>query len=318
MRRIIPTWSPAFGAALLISMAAHTGYAATSSVELAAGGLSFAANPSIIIERHDLVISPDMITVTYAMRNESQSTQALVVTFALPELDANAVADSELVLPSDTPTNYVQFQPRVDGQAVVFNVEQRATALGLDVTDILKRVGIPLFPFGNGAAAKLTELTDSDRIDLLERGVLKEDGTSIVASWTLKTVAHWRQTFAPDQTITITQSYRPIVGTAGLQPETLQTQRKRSCVTPEFEKALTQLPSEGGIGPRLTSVGFLATAGADGLGPARRYRMIIETSDRLMIASTCRDGLKRTGPMQFEWTTSDHVSDEDLHVLFAR
>ena len=318
MRRIIPSWSPAVGAALLISMSAHIGHAATTSVELAAGGLSFAANPSIILERQDLVISPDTITVTYALRNTSTSTQALVVTFALPELDANAVADSELVLPTDTPTNYVQFQPRVDGQAVAFGVEQRATALGLDITDTLKRVGIPLFPFGTGAAAKLTELVDADRIDLLERGALKEDGTSIVASWTLKTVAHWRQAITAGQTITITQAYRPIVGTAGLQPDSLQVHRKRSCVTPAFETALAQLPSEGGVGPLLTSVGFMATVGADNLGPARRYRLIIETSDRLMIAATCRDGLKRTGPMQFEWTTSDHVPDEDLHVLFAR
>lgn len=299
-------------------MAAHTGYAAAGSVELAAGGLSFAANPSIIIERQVLVISPDTITVTYALRNNAQSAQALVVTFALPELDANAVADSELVLPSDTPTNYVQFQPRVDGQAVTYNVEQRATALGLDITDTLKRVGIPLFPFGTGAAAKLTELVDSDRIELLERGVLKEDGTSIVASWTLRSIAHWRQTFLSGQTTTITQTYRPIVGTAGLKPETMQLHRKRSCVTPAFETALAQLPSEGGIGPVLTSVGFLATVGTDTLGPARRYRLIIETSDRMMIASTCREGLKRTGPMQFEWTTSDHTPDEDLHVLFAR
>ena len=74
-------------------MSAHIGHAATTSVELAAGGLSFAANPSIILERQDLVISPDTITVTYALRNSAQATQALVVTFALPELDANAVVE---------------------------------------------------------------------------------------------------------------------------------------------------------------------------------------------------------------------------------
>ena len=318
MHRFVSSHFPAAIAAWAMLVSATAGYAAETSVEVAAGGLAFAGNPSITLEQQDVLITADAITISYELRNKAQSAQAILVTFALPELDANAVADAELILPSAEPANYVQFLPKADGQPVAFKIEHRAIALGLDVTSSLNSAGIPLFPFGSGAAAKLADLGSAERLDLLERGILKEDGPAAVAAWTLKTVAYWRQTFAPQQTITVVLSYRPIAGIAVYNPETLQTLRKRTCVTPAIERAIAQLPSEGGVAPVLTSVGFLASAGADLLGPARRFRMIIETSDRLTIVATCREGLVRTGPMQLEWTASDHIHEDDLHVLFAR
>ena len=291
---------------------------AEGSVELPAGGLAFAANPSVTIEQQDLVIGSASIAVTYTLRNAAQSPQSIVVTFSLPELDASALADGEVTLPAAEPTNYIQFSPKVDGQAPAVKVEQRAIALGLDVSSTLTAAGIPLFPFGTTSASKLSDLSAADRLDLLERGILKEEGSAVVAAWTLKTVAYWRQTFAPGQTITIANSYRPISGAAPSRPEALPTLRKRFCLSTAQEAAIAKLPVEGGVAPTATSVAYLTTAGADQLGPARRFRMLIETNDQLTIVAMCRDGLKRTGPMQLEWTGTEHTLDEDMHILFVR
>lgn len=293
-------------------------FAAESSVELAAGGLSFAANPSISMERQDVLVSPDMITLTYTLHNDAQLPQAILITFALPELDTNAVTDGEVILPSADPNNYVQFSPKVDGQAPPFKIEQRATALGLDVSNTLASAGIALFPFGSASSSKLSELSAADRLAFLERGILKEEGSSVVAAWTLKTVAHWRQVLPAGQQINIVHTYRPITGVTSYKTETLQSSRRRSCLTEAQETAIAKLPTEGGVAPTFTSVGFLAASGSDQLGPARRFRILIETADQLTIVATCRDGMKRTGPTQLEWTATDHVLDEDLQILFVR
>jgi Domain of unknown function (DUF4424) len=292
--------------------------AADGSNELPAGGLAFAANPSIAIEQQDIQLSRDLITLTYALRNDAQSQQTIVIAFTLPELDTNAVSDGEVILPSADPANFVQFSPQVDGQAPSFRVEQRALALGLDVSDVLARHHIPLFPFAGASQGKLAELNASDRLDLLERGILKEDGSAVVAAWTLRTVAYWRQSLQAGQKINIAISYRPIAGVASYKAETLQSQRKRACLTAAQEAAIAKLPTEGGVAPTLTSVGLLASNGGDQLGPARRMRILIEAGDQSTIVATCRDGLKRTGPTQLEWTATDHLLDEDLHVLFVR
>ena len=291
---------------------------AEGSVELPAGGLAFAANPSITIEQQDLVIGSASIALTYALRNAAQSQQSILITFSLPELDASALADGEVTLPSAEPSNYIQFSLKVDGQAPAVKVEQRAIALGLDDSSTLTAAGIPLFPFGMTAASKLSDLSAADRLDLLERGILKEDGSAVVAAWTLKTVAYWRQTFAPGQTITIAHSYRPISSAAPHRPEALPGLRKRFCLSATQEVSITKLPVEGGVAPTATSIAYLATTGADQLGPARRFRMLIETNDQLTIVAMCRDGLKRTGPMQLEWTGTEHTLDEDIHILFVR
>ena len=301
-----------------VAIGSAPGIAAGGSNELPAGGLSFAANPSISIEQQDIQLSRDLITLNYTLRNDAQSPQAILIAFSLPELDTSALSDGEVILPSAEPANFVQFTLEVDGQMPSYNVEQRALALGLDVSPVLTRNRIPYFPFAASSQDKLAGLSAGERLDLLERGILKEEGPAVVAAWTLKTVAYWRQSLQAGQKINIVVSYRPIVGVASYKTETLQSLRKRSCLSEAQEVAIAKLPAEGGIAPTFTSVGLLAANGGDQLGPAHRIRILIETGDQSTIVATCREGLKRTGPTQLEWTATDYLLDEDLHVSFVR
>ncbi len=292
--------------------------AAEISTEVGAGGLSFAANPSIKIEQQDVLITPDRITVTYTLRNEANSQQSIYVSFALPDLDANAVIEGEVALAAADSINFVQFATTADGQPITVLTEQRATALGLDVTNLLSVSGIPQMPTADGLPARLEALTEAQRIGLLERGILKEDGTSLVPAWSVKTVAYWRQSFAPEQTTTIQHSYRPIAGISAFRTDALPNLRKRACITAAHETAIAKLPSSASGAPTLTSITYAATSSADALGPARRFRLIVESGDPLTVIATCRDGLKQTGPMQFDWNANDYVPEDDFQFVFAR
>ncbi|MEQ1612628.1 MAG: DUF4424 family protein, partial [Hyphomicrobiaceae bacterium] len=137
--------------------------AAEISTEVGAGGLSFAANPSIKIEQQDVLITPDRITVTYTLRNEANSQQSIYVSFALPDLDANAVIEGEVALAAADSINFVQFATTADGQPITVLTEQRATALGLDVTNLLSVSGIPQMPTADGLPARLEALTEAQR-----------------------------------------------------------------------------------------------------------------------------------------------------------
>lgn len=292
--------------------------AVVSSTEVVAGGLSFAANASIRIEQQDVLITPDKISITYALRNSASSRQSIYVSFAMPDLDANAVADGDIALAANDPVNFVQFATLVDGQPITISGEQRATALGLDVTNLLSVSGIPLVPATDRWSANLEAMTPAQRLELLERGILKEEGANLAPAWSVRTVAYWRQTFAPEQTITIQHSYRPIAGISSYSADAISASRKRSCVSAAHETAIAKLTSTSGDAPTLTSITYGATPNADALGPIRRFRLIIESTDAQTVIASCREGLKQAGPMQLDWNATDYVPDEDFQLLFAR
>lgn len=292
--------------------------AAESSVELIAGGLLFAGNPLVRIDRQEVLITRDRITVTYALRNTSNTPQAIHIAFPLPDIDAMAVADEELALPARDAANFVQSQTTVDGQPVTLKLEQRAVALALDVTTTLRDAGFDLFPYASANAGKPDALSPELRLDLLERGILKDDGASIAPAWTLKSVAHWRQPLLADQTITIVHSYQPVTANADRSDEAIAAHRKRSCLTPSQESALAALPSVNGAPPTMTTIGYAASPAADALGPIARFRLIVESADANVVVASCREGLRRTGPMQLEWSATDVSLDEDIHIMMAR
>ncbi len=290
--------------------------AAELSPEMATGAIAFAANASIILESQEVVITQDRITVTYGLRNNASMPQSLLLTFAMPDLDVAAIADKETAAEKFEQHNFIGAATQVDGQPVTMLFEQRALALGLDVTASLKAARLPLVSAAGTFSQKLAALEPGLRLDLLERGILKEDGPAIVPAWTVKSVGYWRQTFSPGPA-TIVHTYQPIAGSGDYHADLLPVLRKRHCLTAAQEGAIAALSLRRSAA-QLTSIGYLATAGGDAFGPARRFRIIIEMSDPATLVASCREGLRRTGPLQLEWSATDYSHEEDLQVLFAR
>ena len=289
------------------------------SVEVSGGGLAFAPNAALSIETQDVVIAPAKLAVTYAIRNSSTDAQTILIAFPMPDLDANIVAETDVTLPDADTLNFVRANTTVDGQPVATRIEQRAMAVGLDVSATLKSFDLPLFPFADGVGLKIEALDPAKRQELIDSGILKEDGGVIVPAWTLKSVAFWKQKFNAGQTVTIAHSYIPITAVSDYSEESLAPVRDRVCLAPPVESAIAKLTPDAAVGAvKITTVGFNSVAGADGLGAARRFRLIIEMADPKTIVSTCWDGMKKTGPMQMEWSSTDFVQSEDLSVMFAR
>lgn len=291
---------------------------ATALTEIAAGGLSFAANPLIVVDSQEVLITPAKVRVTYVLRNTDRNDTAMLTAFVLPILDAAAVSENDLALAANDPANFNAFLVVVDGQPIAPQLSQRALAVELDVTAELAASALPLFPFSPDQSRLIAELSDDIRTDYVERGLLKDDGADVLPAWTLKTVAHWKQRFSARQTVTIELTYRPLVGSTAYTAASLEPYKKAACVQPTTETRIAALPVEGGLGATLTSVHYSYLPGADALGPAKRFRLIIEMNDSATIVSSCSEGLKRTAPAQMDWTVSDYLPDEDYRVLFAR
>ena len=116
---------------------------------LAAGGLALAANGHVLIEEQDVTISADRIRVVNVVRNTGERDVSLLVTFALPDLETLWIWDAPPLLPRSGDVNFVDAATTADGERVTPRLEQRAIALGLDVTDVLKALGLPSFPYAN-------------------------------------------------------------------------------------------------------------------------------------------------------------------------
>lgn len=295
-----------------------SGAAEAATTELAAGGLSFPPHSMITVESQEVLLTVDRVRVTYVLRNTDRDTSGMLAAFLLPDIDANAVRDGDLKLPATDGKNFNAFAVLVDGQPVVPQVEQRALAVGLDVTAELAATRVGLFPFSEESERMIAALAPAMRADYLERGLLKEDGDRLQPAWVLKTTAYWRQRFGADQAVTIELSYRPMAGSAPYTATGLNSYRTTMCVQPSTEAKIAALPVEGGVGPVMTSVHYAYVPGADALGPAKRFRLIVETSDAAVVASSCADGLKRTAPAQLDWTIADYTPDEDFRILFVR
>src|SRR5215467_8442059 len=132
---------------LAAGLAAASGAALAndSSAELAAGGLIFVRNDNIEMRSEDLTISVKEVQVRYRFFNKSDKAVTVLVAFPMPEIKVDG-PDDNISLPTDDPVNLLAFATAVNGRPVTTKVEQRVLAVGLDRTQALRDLGIPLAP----------------------------------------------------------------------------------------------------------------------------------------------------------------------------
>ena len=280
---------------------------------LAAGGLVLVANGDVRIESQDVTISAARIRIVQVMRNTADRDVNLLVSFPLPEIDTAWIWELPPLLPRSGDDNFVEASTTADGEPVHPRLDQRAIALGLDVTDSLRDYKIALFPYASGVLDKIARLPSGVKDDLIARGVLKANNQGLMPAWVLRSTIHWRQRFAAGRQITLAHSYRPVVGrpTGALAPF-----EKSACLDAAEARRLEG--SAGGNKPaRLTSVAFLATAGAAWSEPIGRFKLTVEKSTPATTVVTCRAGLAVVSPLMLEWNARDHAHEDDLTILFV-
>jgi len=313
-----------------------------SSAALKAGGLVLQKTDKIALVSEELYLSAKAIKISYKFRNLTDADYTTIIAFPMPDLTGNI--NFTINIPDPANDNFLKFQTFVDGQPLASKVEQRAFLVAEgqpdeEVTDKLKALHIPLVPTVDATEAAMARLTDAQRKSLASAGIVEPQEFNDdrgrravqVPVWTLRS-KFWRtQTFPRGQEITVQQSYAPVVGSQStlsigspdMDPSQLEDYRKKFCVDETFMKsarALYKRTRDDAKSPQAFEqyVSYVITSGGNWAGPIADFKLIIDKDDPKALVSFCGDGVKKTGPTQFELQIKNYMPDRDIDVLFLR
>ncbi len=328
-----------YRSAIALTLAAATwaapAFANDSAAALATGGLVFVRNDDIEMRSEDLYISTAEIRVRYRFHNRSERDVSLLVAFPLPEITVDE-EDAEVSVPTDDPVNFVGFKTTVNGRPVAADVEQRVFAAGVDRTEHLRTLGIPLAPHLEATRVALDRLPKARWDELIKLGLAtifeydagKGMERHLSPRWTLRTTFHWQQTFPAGAETVIDHRYRPSVGGAaqtalgmpGLSKEEWFAEYQRKyCIDRDFLAAVERLRrntrSDTGLPYSEKWIDYILTTGANWSGPIKEFRLVVDKGAAGSLVSFCGEGVRKIGPTQFEMRKTDFVPRQDLSVL---
>jgi len=318
-----------FLAAKMCSAAALAGFltlpalANDSTAELSAGGLQLVRTEAIQLVSEDLFVSADAVRVTYHFINTADSPITTIVAFPLPPIDAVVPEEMNIVLPDSGSPNFVDFAVTVDGAAVTPSIEERATALGIDRTAVLRNLGLPLNPIADGLYDRLQKLSDEDKAELKRLGLVTIDPYSVEATWKLETTFYWEQTFPPGREVVVEHGYKPVVGFSFFGDYVLHDPgyKAKYCIDNDFDRAARKkLAAVAGTDfPYLQEkrISYILTTANNWSGPIGKFRLTVDKGDPQALVSFCGTGVTKVSPTRFEMTATDFMPDKDLDILIA-
>lgn len=297
-----------------------------STASLDAGGLQLTINPAIRVESEELYLSRAQVRVVYRFHNTSTRDISTLVAFPLPVMEIGEGGNYSLQ--GKDPINVIDFQVAVEGRRVEPSVEVKATRFGVDVSNVLKRHGIPLtMRDGDDLNQRLNNLPAEARDELERYGVI--DWNSIVGAdnkpsanvhWDAHIIFYWFQTFPANRTIEVTHRYRPVPRQFFFTKDDLASAEKKKtyCIDPPFARSASARMQQSS---QATLSGFelkyiLTTAG-NWLGPIQKFRLTVEKSSPDALVSLCATGIKRASPTSYVLSHENYSPDEDLKILFV-
>ena len=192
----------AAGIAVVVSPIVAPAFANDSTAELVTGGLIFVRNDNVEMRSEELAISAKEIKVRYRFFNSSDKDVTVLVAFPMPEIRIDD-PDQNIAIPTEDPVNLLGFATTVDGQPVKTEVEQRVLAAGIDRTQLLKSLGVPLAPHLQATTDALDRVPPEKWDELIRVGLVEIDEFDagkglerhLAARWGLQTTYYWEQTF---------------------------------------------------------------------------------------------------------------------------
>jgi hypothetical protein len=308
-----------------------------STAHLGAGGLVLARTDAIAMKEERLVISEKEITVDYVFANQTDADIESVVAFPMPEIAGSPYEVPSL--PDAEDDNFIDFSVTMAGSAIQTALDQRARAVGVDVTDALAEHDVPLMPFGDDTIAALQKLPENVAADFLARGLIVideyDDGSGWkrvrTPFWSLQSTYWWRAGFPAGRDVAVSHRYAPSVGSSvGLMfledgrpgGDALAEYRRRYCMDRAFEEALgraARRSPDGYNGLTETRLSYvLGTGGHWAGGTIGRFTLVVDKGDADALVSFCGTGVRKTGPTTFEMTAQDFTPPDSLNVLIVR
>lgn len=324
-----------FGRVIVVCgvLAASPALANDSVAELGTGGIVMSRTDAVSMLSENLFLSTDKVTVDYVFKNQTDKDVEALVAFPMPNIEGSIY--DRPALPDGESDNFLGFDVTFDGKPVQPRLEQRAFAVGIDVTDFLKAANVPVNPFAQPVFPALEKLSDEAAAQWIDRGLIfideYDDGAGWkkvrTPLWSLKSTYWWRSTFPAGKEVKVSHRYKPSVGgTAGLTffyDNKFQGEYDRYkadyCIDAEFEKAVLKSARDNPDGypllmeQRLDYV--LTTGGNWALGTIGDFKLTVDKGDPKNIISFCGQDVKKTGPTTFEMTAKDFYPEKDLKVL---
>lgn len=308
-----------------------------SVAELGTGGLILARSDVVVMEKEDLFLSLEEVRVDYVFRNTSDADVETIVAFPLPDIEANPY--SLPAIPYMEDENFLDFEVTIDGSAIEPELELRAVAIGVDVTEELAAQGISPYPFGEGMLPALADLPDDVAADWLARGIITideyDDGSGWkrvrTPFWKLRSAYWWRASFPARRPVQVAHRYAPSVGaTAGISfffdgrigGDLYPDYKRRYCIDQSFERALAKAAAQGQDGNpplyenRLSYI--LKTGGNWAGGTIGDFTLTVDKDHPKNLVSFCGEGVEKIGPTTFRMKKTDFYPDRDLDVLILR
>ncbi|TIU24601.1 MAG: DUF4424 domain-containing protein, partial [Mesorhizobium sp.] len=134
-----------------LALSATPAFANDSIAELGTGGLILSRSDAVAMESEDLYISPEKVTVDYVFRNNTDKDVDAIVAFPMPDIEGDP--NEMPAIPDGQSDNFLGFEVTIDGVPAEPQLEQKAFALGIDISADLKAQNVPLYPFGDAARA---------------------------------------------------------------------------------------------------------------------------------------------------------------------
>lgn len=324
MSRLSLGWA---GLACMVLLAAPA-TANDTIASMGAGGLVFQRTDGIEMRSEDLYVSAREIRVRYRFYNRTGRDIATLVAFPMPDLIGGVEGDVALEDPLRMP-----FATTVNGRRVATNIEQKAVFNGVDYSDMIRGLGLPLSPRGDATMQALTTLPQP-QIDMLVDMGLAEDRswtdagvrhTDLMPLWTLKTTHYWTQVFPAGRELDVRHRYAPAVGgSAGsgfgdpamAESEYLNEQATQYCTDDAFEAGARRMRSRG-LYLTETWVDYILTTGANWAEPIGDFRLVVDKGSSRNLVSFCGEGVRKIGSTRYEIRRRNYTPDQDLSVLIV-
>src|ERR1700722_1806434 len=275
-----------------------------SSAELGAGGLVLTHSDAIRMAAEELRISPHDVAARFEFINDGRTDIDTIVAFPLPDIDTSRFSEEPLGHTTADPLNFIGFEVTVDGTRVPFQTEQRAFYKGRDVTETVRRAGVPLNIVDPGFTRTLDALAPAKR-KLLEAADLidEESGSDPHPHWTVRTRFWWRQHFPAGRNVTLAEHYHPVTGQSLFGAGDLKSQNedgahwlKTYCIDPGTQKTITAMlahnhstPQSGNYLTAFTTDYVLVT-GNNWKGPIGHFHLVLDKLKPKNALSLCWGG----------------------------
>lgn len=322
---------------LLAALAAGPALANDTMAVLGTGGLVFLTTDDVEMTSEDLFVSAEEVRVTYTFTNRGETDQTALVAFPLPDIKGDG--DFMVSIPSEDPDNLFGFETTFEGAPVAATLHQYAFSFGIEHTDLLTDLGVPLVPFGQATIDAIAGLTDAQKAELLHLGLvipMEYDAgqgwvTDYIPVWTLRSAYSWEATFPAGQTVEVTHRYTPSVGgtvavTFLAEPyedyDPATEYARKYCTDESFLGAVRRTlasPHDVYSAPFTESwLSYVWSTGANWGGPIRSFRLTIDKGRPENLVSFCWNGeVTKTSPTTFEMEATDFYPpwNRELEVL---